>query len=215
MELLARQYAEAQKASIAQNDVRESLNTYIIDWLTSLPASPSTAMAPSRERKRAMPTTPSATTIEDPAAKRRRLSPDGSSRQQTIQQEGEKDRQDIAEESMGQAPKPRLFPLYQRRTPEAASNRPRPGTADSRPKAIQTTLDLNRLELPVTVKEIAHPLDANAKLPSDILPLYTSIRSVVKYQKTFIPAEIRDQIEDVFGDDAQEYWFRESRAVCC
>lgn len=50
--------------------------------------------------------------------------------------------------------------------------------------------------------------EAKEQIPPDILPLYTSIRSVAMYHQAFVPAEIRSEIEDELGEDVPGYWFR-------
>lgn len=195
----------------------------VLDWLASVPLSVGapTSIPTSRARKRVMaptapttpttPTTPPATTpdVDDEHfAKRRRLSlgQDGRERRGDGGQPASllDEQQTTPRQS---APETETLPLHTRPAPDSPTRRRSRGW---RSAAVKTTLDLQQLQVPVWVRGIADGRDAKDKLPADILPLYKSVRSVAIHRKAFIPAEVRQDIEAAYGDDAQTHWFRPS-----
>lgn len=96
----------------------------------------------------------------------------------------------------------------ERLTPEATLSRSRQQSSLS--QSNRKSVDLSSLQVPVTLHNIPTPQHAKESLPADILPLYTSIRSVAFRHKAFIPAEVRDKIKDIFKDETEDFWFRPS-----
>lgn len=186
----------------------------ILDWLacepttiahppTSLPTPTPVHTSLGRTRPMA-PTTPPATMDEEHLAKRRRLvDHDDQERQEDPPHALTKDQQATSRQSVRSMSN--KLPL--RPTPSSPT-RYRPRVRAHRSAAVKTTLDLQNLQVPVSVRGLEDVQDAKDKLPADILPLYKSIRSVAIHRKAFIPDEVRLQIEASYGDDAQAHWFR-------
>lgn len=166
------------------------------------------------------PTTPPAMTIDDGHSAKRRRREDSQQlpKESHCQQpqcdpadELEPQRDPIDEHTPRQSLSDAQLALHQCPSPQATLNRPLLHTSQSQSQGVKTILNLGLLQIPVSLEAISTSKTAKEKLPDNILPLYTSIRSVAMHHKAFIPAGIRSEIEDAFGDDAQEYWFQANR----